>query len=69
MLRASSNPTTETSERWNSVVARKLYEICTVRGYVDDRDWSEAVREVLAEEAKAGVPLRQPRHAAAERGL
>jgi hypothetical protein len=41
----------------NAAIATKLYEICTCRGYVDDRDWREAANEVLAEQSRA---LRRP---------
>ena len=37
----------------DEAVATKLYEICTQRGYVDDRDWREAA-DLLRKEQQAG---------------
>ena len=37
----------------DEAVATKLYEICTQRGYVDDRDWREAA-DLLRKEREAG---------------
>ena len=43
----------------NEAVARKLYEICTQRGYVDDRDWREAADLLRKErEAASRTPTR-----------
>jgi hypothetical protein len=46
----------------HTAVVAKLYEICTRQGYVDDRDWEEAVDEVRTERAPATtVPQEQAR--------
>ena len=37
------------AEAASEVLARRVYEICVARGYVDGRDWSEAEAELRGE--------------------
>lgn len=43
----------------NTAIVAKLYEICTRQGYVDDRDWEEAVDEVRTEQTPGATTAQE----------